>query len=617
MVAPKKIIRSPFLAQWLWLGSALTVLLMIIAVNLYRTHGRIAQREEDRLTAQVGIIADNIEYQLLTVNSILDRIATDLHGGNNTFPVHDNLGSYFSALAAAMPGVRSIAIVDARGNTIASDRSQMVGRNVSSLAYFSEIKASPPDAKTLYVSSPYKGGSHSDVINISRMINGSEGEFAGIVFVTLDPPYFSTLLTSLLYSSDMWGTIYHSDGPAFVSEPPTSKSAPESHAGHMVVQRAVSPTAVKIDKPLLIELGRNRSDIFLQWRQDFAFRAMVFALICLVSFLAVRAFQFAQRRSEHQNAGTEAILQTTRENYRLIVENTTDLVAKLDPQGNYTYLNQAFSVMYGRTAKELLGEHFAASVVEADLELANASFRKLFDPPYTLSFMQRERTMIGIRHLQWTARALVDQRGLTTEIIAIGRDMTEHMRRVGTLEHQAYQDFLTGLANRRHFIILAREELARASCHAETSCLLMVDVDHFKHINDAYGHRVGDLMLQSFSKVLLKTLRSADIVARVGGEEFAVLMPATTLDAAIESATRLKSAIAQNNLYVENAPVLRVTASIGVAAWRTGLDLEDLMEMADDALYKAKHSGRNKVCVAAAIEGGPPSGQSGAIRMFI
>jgi len=94
-------------------------------------------------------------------------------------------------------------------------------------------------------------------------------------------------------------------------------------------------------------------------------------------------------------------------------------------------------------------------------------------------------------------------------------------------------------------------------------------------------------------------------------------MPETSLDAAIESAMRLKSAIAHNNLYVENAPVLRVTASIGVAAWRTGLDLEDLMEMADDALYKAKHSGRNRVCVAAGIEGGPSSEQNGSIRMSV
>jgi len=169
---------------------------------------------------------------------------------------------------------------------------------------------------------------------------------------------------------------------------------------------------------------------------------------------------------------------------------------------------------------------------------------------------------------------------------------------VGVLEHQAYQDYLTGVANRRHFMSLAREELTHASSYSQSVCLLMIDVDHFKHINDVYGHRVGDLMLQSFSKVLLEALRSTDIIARVGGEEFAALMPDTTLEIAIETASRLNNAIAENTLCIENATALRVTASIGVAAWQSGLDLDDLMDMADSALYQAKHSGRNKFCVA-------------------
>jgi len=597
MVARKRIGRSPFLTQWVWLGAALTVLLTLIAANLYRTHGRIAEREEERLSAQVGIVADNMQYQLLTVSSILDRILTDMQESRTTLLSGDVVGSYFSALAAALPGVRSIAIVDAHGNTIASDRSQTIGRNVGGHPYYREIKAHP-DAHALYVSLPYQSSLYSNVVNVSRMIPGRDGEFAGTVSVMLNPPYFSALLTSVLYAPDMWGGIYHADGPAFVTEPMKLSAASVSHAGHMIVQRSVNPATLKIDKPLMIELGRDETEIFLQWSQDIAFRTMIFLSICLASSLAVRAFQFAQRRSEHQAAGAEAVLQATRENYQLIVENTTDLVAKLDPQGNYTYLNQAFSSIYGKAAGEHLGEHFSARVVEADRELAHMSFRKLFDPPYALSFTLRELTMGGIRHLQWTARALFDVRGNTTEIIAIGRDMTDHMRQVGILEHQAYQDFLTGLANRRYFMELAREELTRASCNAEAACLLMVDVDHFKHINDAHGHRVGDLMLQSFSKVLLKTLRSGDIIARVGGEEFAVLMPETTLDLAVEIAGRLKSAIAENALCVENTPVLRVTASIGVAAWCSGLDLDDLMEMADGALYQAKHSGRNRICVA-------------------
>lgn len=331
---------------------------------------------------------------------------------------------------------------------------------------------------------------------------------------------------------------------------------------------------------------------------------MIYLLICVVGIKAVRAFQRSQRRSEEQKAGAAAILHATQENYQLIVENTSDLVAKLDSQGRYIYMNQAFSEIDGKAVNNRLGEHFFARVVATDRELAQASFCKLFAPPYAARFTQREITVSGIRHLQWTAKALSDQQGVITEVIAIGRDMTDHMDRVGALERQAYQDFLTGLANRRYFITLGKEELTRASCYATPSCLLMVDLDYFKRINDVYGHRVGDHILQSFSKVLLTTMRTTDIIARVGGEEFAVLLPGTGLDVAIETAARLQSAISEKDFSTENIPALHVTASIGVATWRSGLELEDLLDMADGALYEAKRSGRNKVCVANQYETG-------------
>lgn len=601
MVAAQKFPARPFLAQWLWLGCALTILLAIITVNLYRTHGRIAEAENERLAAQAAVIAANLEDRLSTINLVLDRVLRDIRENSEVLRSHDSVKDYFLALTTPVPGARSIFIVDAHGTTIASDRGHAARQNMRSESPFMEVKAHP-DATALYLSSPSKSPLHPDAIHISRMIPDSEGNFAGMVSVMLEPSYLSTLLPSLLYSPGMWGAIYHSDGPALTIAPTRSGYGPLSQDGHLIAQIAFDPATPKLEKPLLIEFGRIRSQVFLQWHQDLIFRASVFTLICLVSFLAVRAFQFAQRRAEHQKASAEAILQTTWDNYQLIVENTTDLVARLDPRGYYIYLNQAFSSIYGEPVKECLGEHFAARVVEADRALAEMSFCKLNEPPYVLSFTLRKLTMDGIRHFQWTARALLDPHGKTMEIIAIGRDMTEHMRRVGVLEHQAYQDYLTGVANRRHFMNLAKEELTHASTYSQSACLLMIDVDHFKHINDVYGHRAGDLMLQSFSKVLLETLRSTDIIARVGGEEFAALMPDTTLEMAIETASRLNNAIAENTLCIENATALRVTASIGVAAWQSGLDLDDLMDMADSALYQAKHSGRNKFCVADAPE---------------
>lgn len=597
MDAPRKIIGRPVLTQWLWLGAALVVLFTLVAVNLYRSYGRISEREQERLSTQAGVIASTIEFQLSTVNGTLDRIVADVRDGRQTLLARDIAPSYFSALVAALPGVRAIAVLDADGTMVAASHNELVGRNFTAFALLDRVQQHP-GPNTLYVSSSSTRIAHTDDINIGRMIPDDDGGFAGMVFVTLDPPYLATLLGSVLYAQDMWGALTDAGGQAFVTAPAMVGSMPIGHPTGMVAQHIVDVPALEIDQPLVIALGRDQDDIFLQWREDLALRAMIFLLICVVSFRAVRAFQVSQRRSEQQKAGTAAILHATQENYRLIVENTSDLVARLDSQGRYTYLNKAFSEIDGKAAHDRLGEHFAARVVAADRELAEASFRKLFEPPFELRFTQREMTINGIRHFQWTAKALGDTQGKITEVIAIGRDMTDHMHRVGTLERQAYQDFLTGLINRRHFITLGREEISRASCYAKPPSLLMVDLDYFKRINDAYGHRVGDLILQSFSEVLLKTLRTTDIIARVGGEEFAVLLPETALDVAVVMATRLKRAVAENDFYTETAPTLSVTASIGVAAWHSGLDLEDLLDMADGALYQAKHTGRNKVCVA-------------------
>lgn len=595
MGVPKKTVSRPFVAQWLWLGSALALLFTLIAINLYRVHGRIALHEQERLAAQARVVVENIDFQLSAVSSTLGRMVADMRNGHE-IPAHDQVASYFSAVVGAMPAIRSITILDAQGNTVATSRNDLIGRNFGRRAYFGQVK-NHPDPNALYVSSPFNSVLNLRAINLSRMIPGREGEFAGMVSATLDPKYFSNLITSVLYAPDMWGMLMHVDGEAFVTEPVMGDHASVSHAGHMVAQRTINPARLKMDKPLVITLGRDRGDIFLQWRQDLAFRSMIFALVCVGSFMVMRASQSAQRRSQLQKASAAAVLAAAQANYQLIVENTTDLVAKMDSQGRYTYLNQAFDGFYGKAAKDRIGEYFAAHVVATDRELAEASFRKLSEPPHALSFTQREITLLGIRHLQWTAKALIDQRGEITEIIAIGRDMTEHMHRVGTLEYQAYRDFLTGLANRRHFISLGKEELNRAIRYGKPPSLLMLDLDHFKRINDAHGHRVGDLMLQACSQVLLNTLRTTDIVARMGGEEFAVLLPETALNEAIETAYRLKKAIAESGLCIEKGMVY-VTASIGVAAWCGGTDLDGLLDMADAALYQAKHSGRNNVCVA-------------------
>lgn len=164
------------------------------------------------------------------------------------------------------------------------------------------------------------------------------------------------------------------------------------------------------------------------------------------------------------------------------------------------------------------------------------------------------------------------------------------------LEYLATHDALTGLYNRREFMRLAEMELARAARFPADVCMLMVDLDFFKKINDQYGHPAGDAVLQQIAALLTTGVRSTDVVARMGGEEFIVLLPNTATEGALAAAEKLRSAIREQQLKVLGL-LVPVTASIGVSAitkaqWVT---VEGLYTAADQALYAAKHRGRDRV----------------------
>jgi diguanylate cyclase (GGDEF)-like protein len=177
----------------------------------------------------------------------------------------------------------------------------------------------------------------------------------------------------------------------------------------------------------------------------------------------------------------------------------------------------------------------------------------------------------------------------------------EHQQSVAELERQAHIDYLTGLANRGRFMELAEAEKARATRYGNPFAMLLLDVDHFKTINDRYGHKTGDAVLRELGSVLRKTLREVDIIGRIGGEEFAALLPETGATRAPEVAERLRQEIADREMpAVEGEPV-HVTVSIGVvAATSHNMRIDSILNLADIALYRAKNSGRNRVSVAQA-----------------
>jgi two-component system, cell cycle response regulator len=190
----------------------------------------------------------------------------------------------------------------------------------------------------------------------------------------------------------------------------------------------------------------------------------------------------------------------------------------------------------------------------------------------------------------------------------------ETKRRIDALTTQAAAlqtlstlDGLTQLHNHRHFQERLREEFRRAQRYADPLSLILVDLDHFKHVNDAHGHLTGDRVLREVSSALRHCVRDTDLLARYGGEEFAVLLPCTSISGSLTVAERIWRDVAALRVPLEGpaeggqeGAVLQLTASVGVSALpqRTLTSAEALFRAADEALYRAKREGRNRVCLA-------------------
>lgn len=178
----------------------------------------------------------------------------------------------------------------------------------------------------------------------------------------------------------------------------------------------------------------------------------------------------------------------------------------------------------------------------------------------------------------------------------LGMVLLAGARLQGHLDDLASRDPLTGTLNRRAFSKSGERELARARRHGHPVAALMMDLDHFKRINDELGHAAGDYVLRRFVDVATTCLRCEDLLGRHGGEEFAALLPETSLKEAVSAAERLRKALTAkaNRDQHALAPRWPVTVSIGIAEWHPEQSLEDLLTAADEALYAAKHAGRDR-----------------------
>lgn len=174
------------------------------------------------------------------------------------------------------------------------------------------------------------------------------------------------------------------------------------------------------------------------------------------------------------------------------------------------------------------------------------------------------------------------------------------LKRVALLEHENITDPLIGIYNRRFMERRLEDEYARAKRYANPISLLLLDIDHFKSVNDNFGHQAGDEVLKHLGKLLLNAVRDVDVVTRYGGEELLIIAPNTSRKEAVQLAERLREYVMSHDLVLTGSTTsrqaLQITVSIGVAALDESVgDCETLVQHADQALYRAKEQGRNRV----------------------
>jgi diguanylate cyclase (GGDEF)-like protein len=191
---------------------------------------------------------------------------------------------------------------------------------------------------------------------------------------------------------------------------------------------------------------------------------------------------------------------------------------------------------------------------------------------------------------------------IETDLILISghKDITKHLLELSrlhiALEKQAKTDELTGLFNRKTFHALVDQGLARRSRSGAELCFCLCDIDHFKDVNDSYGHDVGDVVLKTLAERLKNTLRAYDVIWRWGGEEFLIMCPDSTLEVGLAAIERLRTCVEQQAVAVLlDDLTLHVTMSFGISAIQAGEDIASCLKRCDELLYLAKERGRNRV----------------------
>ena len=387
-------------AQWLMLALALSIVGSVVGLDLYFERNTVDSNEREQLAAHAGAIAQNLAQQLRTTSRALDSIRGDLPFLMAQREGKALLKRRLQATIDAMPGVRTLMILDAQGTVRHGNREELIGQNFREREYFRSTRQNH-DPASLHIAPPFKTVLGVFSVTVAKAMVDERGEFAGIVLATIDPEYFNTLLSSVLYAPDMRSTVMHGDGKliarvpdpdgaigvdvaarpgAFFVEHIKSGRATGIFAGataltgevRLTAFRTLQPAAVSMDRPLVIATSRMLSAIFAEWRRVVYVQCALFVLLVLISSMGLYYFQKRQRAyarieamQEAEREQARAALQNSEARYRRFAEELP-LGMVITQDELVKYVNRTTAEWIGYAEDEILGKPFLSFVCESD-----------------------------------------------------------------------------------------------------------------------------------------------------------------------------------------------------------------------------------------------------------
>ncbi|BCL75739.1 hypothetical protein JHS3_14750 [Jeongeupia sp. HS-3] len=602
------------------LSGAVTVLfalglLLILSLQVNSSYRAEVQRARDEAQNLAGVLEGQLasalrEVDLVTNGLIRQLSPADLAQSDLGETRNKELQSLLLDQLAQIRQLDNLALFST--DVVITHRALDVpGSNIPLKAEDLERQRNNPFIERDYTRLNRNGNTQKPGLIIVHRVETQPGRLDGWVAASITTQYFDRVLGTLslghqgltMLVDERLGIIasYPEAPPGFEPDAATLRGLRDgSQHGVQVRQTRIDgitrQTAYQQigDTPFFIAVSLSSNDYLSRWYAEIRYYLIGGALLLAMALLMAYFFWQSRQLSEHLRH-KEKRLDASESRFRQMIETTPVALVLSRPSDHFiTYINQQAAQMFD------LPQATALSMRVFQLYQDRLDFLNQLEDVHS---GQPVRTLeVRLRRSNgetfWGHLSMSQASGSSGATLLIGiSDITQQKRLEVELQHRATTDGLSGLANRNHFMEMSNHELVRAQRYGRPLTLMMIDIDHFKLINDEYGHDAGDAAIRAIALLCRNTLRDADLIGRMGGEEFAALLPETPMPMATLVAERLRARIEAYQLLTPDGECIRFTASIGITTLASGDSIVDpLLKRADLALYDAKHGGRNRVC---------------------